>query len=128
TMRAESIESSAAEPSTTPPESDIASGQSSDFVQTQTKVAYAVIEEAEILHASVKAGSVAQVVVAAIAVLGLIYLLKLVLVTTLSAMLLAFILEPLVCRLTRIGIPRAIAALCAVVLMVTLAVGLTYFF
>jgi predicted PurR-regulated permease PerM len=53
---------------------------------------------------------VAQVVVAAIAVLGLIYLLKLVLVTTLSAMLLAFILEPLVGRLTRIGIPRAIAA------------------
>src|SRR5437763_9047553 len=110
-MRAESIASTAAEPSTTPPESGIASGQSSDSVQTQTEVAAAVIEEAEILHASVKAGSVAQVVVAAIAVLGLIYLLKLVLVTTFSAMLLAFILEPLVCRLTRIGIPRAIASL-----------------
>jgi len=127
-MRAESIASSAAEPSTTPPESGIASGQSPDSVQTQTEVAAAVIEEAEILHASVKAGSVAQVVVAAIAVLGLIYLLKLVLVTTLSAMLLAFILEPLVDWLTRIGIPRAIASLLAVVLMVTLAVGLTYFF
>src|SRR5438552_15359890 len=42
-------------------------------------------------------------------------------------MLLAFILEPLVGWLTRIGIPRAIASLSAVVLMVTLAVGLTYF-
>jgi len=127
-MRTESISSTAAEQSTTLPESGGASGQSPDSVQTQTEVAAAVIEEAEILHASVKAGSVAQVVVAAIAVLGLIYLLKLVLVTTLSAMLLAFILEPLVGWLTRIGIPRAIASLLAVVLMVTLAVGLTYFF
>src|SRR5439155_2970639 len=48
--------------------------------------------------------------------------------TTLSAMLLAFILEPLVGRLTRIGIPRAMASLAAVILMVTLAAGLTYFF
>jgi len=111
-----------------PSKSGVASGQPPDALQTQTEVAAAVIEEAEILHASVKAGSVAQVVVAAIAVLGLIYLLKLVLVTTLSAMLLAFILEPLVDWLTRIGIPRAIASLLAVVLMVTLAVGLTYFF
>jgi hypothetical protein len=37
-----------------------------------------------------KAGSVAQIVVAAIAVVGLIYVLKIVLVTVLSAMLLAF--------------------------------------
>jgi len=127
-MRVESISSTAAEQSTTPPESGGASGESPDSVQTQTEVAAAVIEEAQILHASVKAGSVAQVVIAAIAVLGLIYLLKLVLVTTLSAMLLAFILEPLVGRLTRIGIPRGIASICAVVLMVTLAAGLTYFF
>src|SRR5438445_10527769 len=42
-------------------------------------------EEAEVLHASIKAGSVAQIVVAMIAVVGLIYLLKLVMVTTLSA-------------------------------------------
>src|SRR5438445_13469858 len=42
-------------------------------------------EEAEVLHASIKAGSVAQIVVAVIAVVGLIYLLKLVMVTTLSA-------------------------------------------
>src|SRR5947208_4064700 len=128
TMRAESISSTVAEQSTMPSKSGVASGQPPDALQTQTEVAAAVIEEAEILHASVKAGSVAQVVVAAIAVLGLIYFLKLVLVTTFSAMLLAFILEPLVGRLTRIGIPRAIASLCAVVLMVTIVAGLTYFF
>src|SRR5881396_2069146 len=66
----------------------------------------AVEEEAEVLHASIKAGSVAQIVVAVIAVVGLIYLLKLVMVTTLSAMLLAFILEPLVSGLNRLRIPR----------------------
>jgi predicted PurR-regulated permease PerM len=127
-MRSESISSTAAAQSTTPSESGGASGQPAEPVHIQTEVAAAVIEEAEILHASVKAGSIAQVVVAAIAILGLIYLLKLVLVTTLSAMLLAFVLEPLVGRLTRIRIPRAIASLFAVILMVALAAGLTYFF
>ncbi|MGH9546140.1 MAG: AI-2E family transporter [Terriglobales bacterium] len=85
-------------------------------------------EEDEILQASIKAGSVAQIVVAVIAVIGLIYLLKLVLVTTLAAVLLAFILEPLVSGLTRLHIPRAAGALLAVVLMIALAGGLTYFF
>ena len=42
----------------------------------------AVIEEAEILHASIRAGSVAQIVVAGIAVIGLLYLLKVVMATT----------------------------------------------
>ena len=66
--------------------------------------------------------------VAVIAVLGLIYLLKLVLVTTLTSVLLAFILEPLVGALVRIRVPRVAAALFAVVLLVGLAGGLTSFF
>src|ERR1700716_3490869 len=85
-------------------------------------------DEAEILHASIKAGSVAQIVVAVIAVIGLLYLLKLVMVTTFASILLAFVLEPLVSRVSRIGIPRAVSALLAVVLMAALAGGLTYFF
>src|SRR5258707_15159536 len=60
-------------------------------------------EEVEILQASIKAGSVAQIVVAVIAVIGLVYLLKLVMVTTFLSILLAFVLEPLVSRLARIG-------------------------
>ena len=52
------------------------------------------VEETDVLHASIKAGSVAQIVVAVVAVVGLIYVLKIVLVTTLTAMLLAFVLEP----------------------------------
>ncbi len=85
-------------------------------------------EEAEILQASIKAGSVAQIVVAVIAVIGLIYLLKLVLVTTMVSVLLAFVLEPVVSGLARIRIPRAAAALLAVLLLIAVAGGLTSFF
>ena len=88
----------------------------------------AIEEEAEVLHASIKAGSVAQIVVAVIAVVGLIYLLKLVMVTTLAAMLLAFILEPLVSGLNRLRLPRPAGALIAVLLMLVVAGGLSYFF
>ena len=85
-------------------------------------------EDAEVLPASIRAGSVAQIVVAVIAVIGLIYLLKLVLVTTLASLLLAFVLEPLVSGLSRIHVPRAFGALIAVLLIVALAIGLTFFF
>jgi predicted PurR-regulated permease PerM len=85
-------------------------------------------ENAEVLQASIRAGSVAQIVVAVIALIGLTYLLKLVLVTTLASLLLAFVLEPLVGGLSRIRVPRAFGALLAVLLMVGLAVGLTFFF
>jgi predicted PurR-regulated permease PerM len=85
-------------------------------------------EEAEVLQASIKAGSVAQIVVAVIAVIALIYLLKLVLITTLVSVLLAFVLEPVVSGLARIRVPRAAGALFAVILLIALAGGLTSFF
>jgi predicted PurR-regulated permease PerM len=88
----------------------------------------AVIEEAEILHASIRAGSVAQIVVAGIAVIGLLYLLKVVMVTTLVAILLAFVLEPLVGWFARIRVPRPGGALIAVALLLCLAGNLTFFF
>jgi predicted PurR-regulated permease PerM len=88
----------------------------------------AKVEEEEILHASMKAGSVAQIVVAAIAVVGLIYLLKVVLVTVLTAMLLAFALEPIVHQLGRIRVPRPAGALFAVLLLIAVSAGLTHFF
>jgi predicted PurR-regulated permease PerM len=87
-----------------------------------------VIEEAEILHASIRSGSIAQIVVASIAVIGLLYLLKLVMVTTLVAILLAFVFEPLVGWFARIRVPRAVGALLAVAVMLGLAGNLTYFF
>ncbi len=91
------------------------------------EVAGSAIEEAEILHASLRAGSVAQIVVAIIAIVGLLYLLKFVMVTVLVAMLLAFILEPLVHLLNRIAIPRAAGAFMVVVFALGLAGGVGYF-
>jgi predicted PurR-regulated permease PerM len=84
-------------------------------------------EEAEVLHASIKAGTVAQVVVATVAVIGIVYLLKLVLVTVLASMLLAYLLEPLVSRLKAYRVPRWVGALIAVLLALTFVVGLSYF-
>jgi len=63
-----------------------------------------------------------------VAVLGLIYLLKLVLITVLASMLLAFILEPLVAGLERIRVPRAAGSLVAVILLLGLTLALSYFF
>src|SRR5262249_13778801 len=59
---------------------------------------------------------------------GLIYILKLVMVTTFSSMLLAFVLEPLVVQLRRLRIPRGVAALIAIALLVAVSLGLIYFF
>jgi predicted PurR-regulated permease PerM len=84
-------------------------------------------EEAEILHASIKAGTVAQIVIAVIATIGLIYLLKLVLVTILLSILLAYMLEPLVAWLQLLKIPRWLGALVVVGLTLVLAAGLAYF-
>src|SRR5260370_6427125 len=84
-------------------------------------------DDAEILHASIKAGTVAQIVVAAIAVIGLVYLLKLVLITILVSMLLAYVLEPLVSGLRALRIPRGVGALIAVLAALAFALGVSYF-
>jgi predicted PurR-regulated permease PerM len=72
------------------------------------------VEEVQVLQASIKAGSIAQIVVAAIAIIGLIYLLKFVLVTTLVSVLLAYVFEPPVKWLVRFRIPRGFGALVVV--------------
>jgi predicted PurR-regulated permease PerM len=85
-------------------------------------------EEIELIQASVKVGSAALVVIAAAAAVGLIYLLKLVLVTTLFSVLLAFALDPLVVGLARLHIPRGVGAVLVILLLMALAMGLLYFF
>jgi predicted PurR-regulated permease PerM len=123
----EAQELNAAEPLPSNPEANhIEASRTSDEPELPSTAA--VMEEAEILHASIRAGSVAQIVVAGIAVIGLLYLLKLVMVTTLVAILLAFVLEPLVGWFSRIHLPRPAGALIAVTLLVCLAGSLTYFF
>ena len=84
-------------------------------------------EEVQVLHASIKAGTIAQIVLAVIATIGLIYLLKLVLVTTLVSILLAYMLESLVACLVLLRIPRWLGALIAVLLALALAGGLSFF-
>lgn len=93
-----------------------------------TTIAAATEEEQEVLHASIKAGSVAQIVIAIVAVLGLIYIAKVFLVTFLASLLLAFMLEPLVQELEHIRVPRPVGAMVAVLLLSSVAGGLTYFF
>src|ERR1700756_739242 len=72
--------------------------QSQSSPSQQSVVAAEIVEQAaeegETLHASIKLGAVAQVVVAMVAIIGLLYLLKLVLVTILASILLAYVLEP----------------------------------
>jgi predicted PurR-regulated permease PerM len=92
-----------------------------------TLAAEQAAERAEVLHTSIKAGTVAQIVVAVIATIGLIYLLKLVLLTTLVSMLLAYVLEPSVSGLALLRIPRSLGALIVVVLALVLTGGLAYF-
>lgn len=90
------------------------------------QIAEQAAEEVETLHASIKAGTVAQIVVAIIATIGLIYLLKLVLVTALASMLIAYVLEPIVSGLARLRIPRSIGALVVVTATVVLAATVCY--
>lgn len=84
-------------------------------------------EEVETLNASVKIGTVAQIVIALIAIIGLLYLLKLVLVTILASILLAYVLEPTVALLVHWHSPRWVGAMIMTSLTVVLALGLVYF-
>lgn len=85
-------------------------------------------EEVELLRGSVQAGMVAQFVIAVAAAVGLIYLLKLVLVTVLVSALLAFALDPVVVVLSRVRVPRPAGSAIALVLLLALALSVTFFF
>src|SRR5215471_13856961 len=112
------------------PERNQQAGKPKDRICEQS-IPVAVVEQAaeevETLHGSIKAGTIAQIVVAFIAIIGLIYLLKLVLVTTLASILLAYVLEPAVVGLMRLRIPRQIGALITVSAALLLALGVAYF-
>ncbi len=84
-------------------------------------------EEVETLHASIKIGTVAQIVIALIAVIGLLYLLKLVLVTILASILLAYVLEPAVAGLVRCRLPRWLGSMIVITSTMLLVLGLIYF-
>jgi predicted PurR-regulated permease PerM len=81
-------------------------------------------EEVKVLQASIKAGSIAQVVVAVIAVVGLVYPLKFVLVTALVSVLFAYVLEPPVKWLAYLRIPRWLGAFLVVLSTIAVSGGL----
>jgi predicted PurR-regulated permease PerM len=84
-------------------------------------------EGVETLHASIKIGTVAQVVIALVATIGLLYVLKLVWITILASVLLAYVLEPAVAALVRLHCPRWVGAMVVITLTVMLSLGLIYF-
>jgi len=79
------------------------------------------------LNTALHAGAVAQVILAAAVILAICYIAKLVLVTLLFSILLAFMLEPVVNLLEKIRLPRAAGAFLAVLFMLALMYAGSYF-
>lgn len=86
------------------------------------------IQEEDLLRGEIQFVAMAQVVVAVAATIGLIYLLKTVMVTMLCSLLLAFVLDPIVVFLGRLRIPRSVGAGIALLLLLAVFAGLTFFF
>jgi predicted PurR-regulated permease PerM len=80
------------------------------------------------LRRVVWAGSVALIIMGVVVVLAIFYFAKLVLVTLLVSILIAFMLEPLVNLLQRVRLPRSAGAFVAVLVMVVACWGASYCF
>src|SRR6478735_11815623 len=80
------------------------------------------------LNTVLHAGAVAQIIVGATVILAICFIAKLVLVTLLVSILLAFMLEPLVNLLERVRLPRSAGAFVAVLVLVVACWGASYFF
>jgi predicted PurR-regulated permease PerM len=79
------------------------------------------------LNTALHAGAVAQVIVATVVILAVCYFARLVLITLLVSILLAFMLEPLVSLLEKFRMPRSAGAFLAVLLMVAAIYAGSYF-
>jgi predicted PurR-regulated permease PerM len=78
-------------------------------------------------NTAVHAGAVAQVIIAAAVILAICYVAKLILITLLVSILLAFVLEPVVNLLEKVRLPRSAGASLAVLLMLALMYAGSYF-
>jgi predicted PurR-regulated permease PerM len=99
-----------------------ASAASQPFRKEQQE---AEIPEELLMH--VAAGSAAQVTIAVATVLAVCYIAKLVMITIVSSLLLAFVLEPIVWRLQRWRVPRAAGSFIAVALLLGFVYGVCHF-
>jgi predicted PurR-regulated permease PerM len=85
-------------------------------------------EERELLHANIRAASMAQVAVAIIAGIAVCYFARLPLITISVTLLIAFILEPVVDGLHKWRVPRSLGSVIAVLLLVAVFAAATYVF
>jgi predicted PurR-regulated permease PerM len=79
------------------------------------------------LNAVLRAGAIGQIIMGSAVVLVICYVAKLVLITLLVSVLLAFMLDPLVKLLEKIRIPRSAGAFLAVLILLAATYGGSYF-
>lgn len=79
------------------------------------------------LNSTLRAAAIAQIIVGGAVVVIICYVAKLVLVTLLVSILIAFMLDPVVNLLERIRLPRPIGAFLAVVMLLVAIYGCSYF-
>lgn len=91
--------------------------QRDDLLSTAFAIPQAMVD-AEDLHRHIRAGSTAALVLAVVAVLAVAYFAKLPIIVLLLAILLSFILAPVVELFQKIRLPRALASLVTVLLFV----------
>ncbi|HEX4664405.1 MAG TPA: AI-2E family transporter [Terriglobales bacterium] len=80
------------------------------------------------VHQELRKATITQITLTTLAVLAICYFAKLVLVTIFTSILIAFILEPIVRILGKIRIPRSVGSGIAVLLLLGVLYGLSYFF
>src|ERR1700760_2032584 len=79
------------------------------------------------LNSTLRAASIAQIIMGAAVVVIICYVAKLVLVTLLVSILIAFMLDPVVNLLERIRLPRPIGSFLAVLMLMAAIYGCSYF-
>jgi predicted PurR-regulated permease PerM len=80
------------------------------------------------LNAMLHAGAMAQIIVGAVVVLAVCYVAKLVLVTLMVSIFIAFILEPVVSLLERVRVPRSLGSMAVILVLLAATYGASYFF
>jgi predicted PurR-regulated permease PerM len=80
------------------------------------------------VHEELRKATIWQITLTLLAILAICYFAKLLLVTIFTSVLIAFILEPMVRGFAKIRIPRTIGSGLAVLLVLALLYGLSYFF
>jgi predicted PurR-regulated permease PerM len=107
-------------------------GPSSLKSQPQSPSPVEVVENLEDgvqdVHEELRKATITQITLTLIAVLAMCYVAKIVLVTIFTAILIAFILAPIVSGLQRIRLPRAVGSALAVLLLLGVLYGLSCFF